>query len=764
MLYLNSSYFLIDGVSLFPDHEDRRKYYFLPMMPHLTMVRDASGKVLPQIQLIEYEGAAGTGGFINFDVNLGVDPDKLTEVAAKLKRQVGLADDPLLMPVQFVDGTVKLFILGTQSPDQAAAAKPPAGAVSATGQPDGPRFVIKIQNAAKPSLFNENQATFSVQLDQYGATVLEKTLQGSNMIPIAVVYSLDFIGLRPAFNVHLHIDWDRVHSYMDEHFTGGFLFFSADVDKAVDKLIEDRVITLNVDTFIPDADQGKDVSSDRSRAIGQVYDMIKDRFFEPTIPPRGGDDSAAGTIEDLRTIGSLVQTHGVGMCSRKELDLTQVDKKTLDVNISERTAVQRTIYPQAHLGGLFDVLKTTGVDVERFIIKVDLDNPWFQRRKLNVTTKANFDADGIASIDVDLSYNGNVKSVTLTKETPQAAVEWSSLVKDGTMVRPVTYSYTVNFRGDVDTTQRPSQLSTPQTTAVGDALDIEPRADLYAITVIPIRADNLPWDRYPNVEVECRYADPANSLKQMASVLLTAQAPETFWTIFIRDRTKRAFEYRLSYALATGGTKVTPWTSTDDGKIDITDPYPAKVTLTVLAAVDWTVASQVLVYLAYPNKENPTAHQNFILNSQSGAQTFLAERQQNGQDTIYYEVRIIGQRGRVWTVPGSVTSDNYLIIQDGMRGHNIVIVKPEPIDFASRHVSEIDVQLRYVDARNSLTAAKSVKLAQASDSQEFAFDYLDPSVVAEYRADIQLDNGQTKSLDWAPVGGSSVTIPLSQLD
>jgi hypothetical protein len=48
--------------------------------------------------------------------------------------------------------------------------------------------------------------------------------------------------------------------------------------------------------------------------------------------------------------------------------------------------------------------------------------------------------------------------------------------------------------------------------------------------------------------------------------------------------------------------------------------------------------------------------------------------------------------------------------------------------------------------------------------QRFAYDYLDGSVTPEFRADIQLDNGQTKSLDWTPTSGTSVTIPLSQLD
>ena len=60
--------------------------------------------------------------------------------------------------------------------------------------------MIKVQNAAKPSLYGDNQASFSVQLDQYGATILEQALQGE-MAPVAVIYSLDFIALRPAFNV-----------------------------------------------------------------------------------------------------------------------------------------------------------------------------------------------------------------------------------------------------------------------------------------------------------------------------------------------------------------------------------------------------------------------------------------------------------------------------------------------------------------------------------------------------------------------------------
>jgi hypothetical protein len=73
------------------------------------------------------------------------------------------------------------------------------------------------------------------------------------------------------------------------------------------------------------------------------------------------------------------------------------------------------------------------------------------------------------------------------------------------------------------------------------------------------------------------------------------------------------------------------------------------------------------------------------------------------------------------------------------------------------------VQVRYNDTRNAITAAKSFKLLAQSDVQRFPYDYLDPSITAEYRADVQLDNGQTKSVDWSPVTNNTVTLGLSQL-
>jgi hypothetical protein len=230
------------------------------------------------------------------------------------------------------------------------------------------------------------------------------------------------------------------------------------------------------------------------------------------------------------------------------------------------------------------------------------------------------------------------------------------------------------------------------------------------------------------------------------------------------DPTKRSFQYQLTYALAAGGTTVSPWTTTNDAKIDIVDPFPTKITLTVLAALDWTQFAEALVFLAYPNKTSPVTQQSFTLNQANPtAPLFEVDRQDPTQNYVYYEARLVRVNGQVWTIPGSVTSDQYLILQDGMKGHQIVTIVPQQVDFAASQIQEIDVSLRYVDPANSLNVAETVSITSATDVRSFAYDYLNDQIPPQYRADIHLTNGQTKSIDWTQISGNAVTIPLNQL-
>src|SRR5438067_13508702 len=96
MLYLNPPYYYIDGVSLLPDHADKLQWYYLPLYPRFS-TNPNTGDL--QLSFIEYRGQAGTGGLLNFDVNVGIDQPVLDAVAAKLQDAAGLDHTPRLAPV-----------------------------------------------------------------------------------------------------------------------------------------------------------------------------------------------------------------------------------------------------------------------------------------------------------------------------------------------------------------------------------------------------------------------------------------------------------------------------------------------------------------------------------------------------------------------------------------------------------------------------------------------------------------------------------------
>ncbi|MER3435375.1 MAG: hypothetical protein C4288_18710 [Leptolyngbya sp. ERB_1_1] len=459
MLYLNPPFHIIEGVSLFCDHADPLQYYYLPLMPKLTTIVDqVTGQQIPQIQLIKYRGKAGNGGFLNFDVNIGIEEVTLEKIRQKLKQIANLSQAPRLAPVPLMDGTVRLLLFGKQTGD--------------TPNPNSsaPQFVLKIDQAAKPSLYGNNQAAFSVALDQYGVTVMEKALQGE-MSPIGIVYSLDYLALRPAYSVKLNVDWDRVQKHLDEHFGVDAVFVSIDIDKAVDELIEKRAIVIEADTFVPEGEDESAVLGRRDQAVNEVREMITDAFFKPSIDPvkeeKDGWDKALYAVDRVSQIATTGGWSSMGSFSYKKLDYTRIDRKSLDVNITERTMVKRSIYPQGHLSGLTRTIAQQGLDLKNFILSVDLDDPWFERRRLAVISRANFEEDSISSINVRLNYGSSPTNVLLESSNARAQAEWASIVNNSVMQRDVSTQYKVTFKG-IDSNERPIAIESTPTNCDGD--------------------------------------------------------------------------------------------------------------------------------------------------------------------------------------------------------------------------------------------------------------------------------------------------------
>jgi hypothetical protein len=768
MLFLKPPFPVINGVALIPDDRDPLYWSCLPLAPKLTMVKDpVTGGPTPQVQLLKFRGMAGDGGFLNFDCNIGIDDDQFADIRAELKRQLRLNSDPHLGLVPFIDGTVKMMLFGQESPTPTApGSKPAAGTGGAASQPaltdpNAPKFVLKIENNAKPSLYGDNQAAFSVQLDQYGVTLLEKALQG-DMSPIGIVYALDYLALRPAFSVHLHVDWDRVQKRLDEEYGIQGFFISAQIDKTVDELIEKRVIQFDVDSFIPDGEDPS-VVSDRDKAVNEVREMITNAFFtssiDPAKPAQDGWDRAAQFLDRLQEgpIGAG------GIFQYKKIDYTRIDKKALEVNMSERTTVRRSIYPQGHLGGLFRILKAQNLDPSRYILEVDLDNPWFQHRRVTAISRADFERDSIGSIDLHVVYGNDARNAILASDNTTAKFEWLSQADGaGGMKRPVSGEYTVRFK-NVESGERPNSITSRPLSTDVENIEIYPR-DLYTVMPVPIvLSETYPFDRFPSVEVGIRYQDAEHGINFDHTYFLAKDKPVPEVRLFLADSAKTQFESRVIHHGADNRTIEWPWTPNDDRQVKISDPFPNARSITVVAAVPWTQVQNVFVDLFHEDKTSGGRQEGSIQFAPTDPtpKSFRVDFTDPKDQRVGFEVTIVFANGRVVQVPRSYTLDRRIIVRGDMVGHRVVRMVPSMIDFAGVGLREVRIESRYTDPAAGLSFAGGGSFARADDIATFEFDYVDPGKQQyEYRTTQAYLNGLAKQTDWQPGSSDDLVVPI----
>lgn len=764
MLYLKPPFHIIEGVAVFADHANERQFYFMPAMPHLTtLVEQVNGVPVevPQIQLLKFRGGAGNGGFLTFEVNLGIPSTKLDDVAIELKRLYRLRDEPILAPVILEGGSVRLIILGHASgPD----------GLPLLDEERQPRFVTKIEHAASPALFGDNQAVFSVELDEEGVQLIENSLVHSELMPVGVVYSLDFHALRPAFTVKVTADWDRVQTHFEESFKAEVLFSSVEIDKVVDKLVEDQVVKIEVDSFLPEGEDAGSWVGRRDQAINDFKDMVLESFFKPSLEPMkeevDGWDRFSDTAERLSTLAVTGGWASVAKFSYVKRDLTRIDQKRVNLTMNERVTVKRSIFPQATLKGLGRALRDANgqIDIGRFIQSVTLDDEWFKKRAVKAHSLVDFDNDQVDSVNLTLTYNNQVRTIRLSKAEAAATREWNSLLSGAAMVRPVDYEYQVSFRG-VDTAERPGLVKSPRMIATGDEINVSPRAeDLYFIDDIQIGADTLPWDRYPQVAVEVRYADERHAIRLAETFLLKKDKAEATWKRFRLDPTLDTYDVRVTFLAADHQDIVRDWTPTNQERLIIRDPHPLKRTVQVAPAVDWRLIAMIFVELRYLDAGNGIDEQQtlafFDTPEDRVPKTFSVNLVDGNQRLVSYTTTFVLKDNRTLHVPPSMTRGSIVVLRSDMAGHRIVTVAAPNVDFAARGIVRIEAQLSYSDADAGLSFGDTFTFANGREEAFFEFDYTAQGR-ASYgcKATIVLANGLVIERDLGSLNSDRVTLP-----
>src|SRR5215472_9232816 len=116
MLLFSSDSFVVNGITVFPDHADPNQFWYLPSPVGLETM---DGSTEPQFLLIMYAPDVATSGiqgvgFLNVTLCLKLSDDNGQAVIGKIRTQFPDIDNPVLSPVSFDEGTVQVVSLDLQ--------------------------------------------------------------------------------------------------------------------------------------------------------------------------------------------------------------------------------------------------------------------------------------------------------------------------------------------------------------------------------------------------------------------------------------------------------------------------------------------------------------------------------------------------------------------------------------------------------------------------------------------------------------------------
>jgi len=307
MLYLDAP-LTIRGITVFRDYNDKSLFYYLPGSPRLTT---EAGQ--PMFQLLMYRdvGTAATGiqggGFLIMTTDLGVSQGVLDEVKQELGAKFGVSAG--LTPVPVKSGTVRITILDSAP-------------VADSGPKRDIRFTENIVANSSPSLYADERAAFTAELSRQGAVLLRSALRGEGATPVVVVYDLQYVGLLPAYNLKITIQFQQSYDYLRTRMQANTLWFKTDIDQEMESLRKSGAIKIEEIVAEPQA-TAEDPAARLARVNALAKELAQWTFFKPALNPGAVLASDRGTLSAYDSTTDLSKITA-GLTSQSKAALTGV--------------------------------------------------------------------------------------------------------------------------------------------------------------------------------------------------------------------------------------------------------------------------------------------------------------------------------------------------------------------------------------------------------------------------------------------------------
>lgn len=721
MLYLDAGLEL-QGLTIYRDYNDRERFYYLPRSPHLTM---EGGQ--PMFQLLIYRrGGGGTvgadervsgGGFLTMTVDLGVPQGTRDAVASELSSRFGV--QAMLLPVPVEGGSVRISALDSTS-----------GATDADANHSGPRFVEKIMASAKPSLYGDERTAFTAELSQEGATLMRAALSGPGATPIVVIYDLQFKGLHPAYECTIKIHFQQSYHYLRNRMQANTLWLRTDIDREMEELRKQGSIEIE------EVKYETEEPSARADRLQKLQDLAKElaqwTFFKPGINPgqvlaqdRGSltaaDPTAAlsaitqgltsrsaaaftgiGATEDVgppRQPGVAVVTGPVGSGAQPnqpprptqptqppqsdtptavELwnrqgrpqaaflmrDLSQEERQEITYHLRQVGTLSRSIAPQGQVRSFGNLAGR--------ILDIDLNDPFFQTVEGTVTTTADLQALGVASMVVRLRY-GVRPDGTLYKDTAEAVlgakddkVRYRFFV-DGQRTPVPEYQVVITYKAGFAIGHDAVTEETPWAPMPARNLDVDPR-QLSIVLRVELVAASVDWTLVKQIQAQVRYQDPAAQIQAATTRIFNPGSTSALVPVRPRDPGKKDVTVDATFFYSDGDSEVFSTTKGGDETFVINQPPDSATVVNLSLADPLRRYDKVVVQLSRAGDGDPQVLRTVTLNAQNPGSSWSFRRKTDADKAFRYQSTGFLRDGSVREQPWLTTQNPLVVLGDKAAG------------------------------------------------------------------------------------------------
>ena len=733
----------VDGLVVFRDDEDIRKFYPLPDQP--VIPRDDRGE--PDFLFLRYindlsETAPGEddgAGFVQFRTALVMSPDRRTRLLDALRAQLvdeqanGRAPfgqpvtstEPLLAAPVWTDGTVNLSTF----------------AVSDTG------LVRAATSNAPVDLTGDLGAMLAIQLDDSGTEVFWTAFdsRAEQHIPISVQFDLGYKA-RVSARMEIHakhavihreiLQWARPYRMMRfpylryvalpdiTTFVGGAQLAALQatvaepirlcvpqqqVRDSISQTISTNTITVKIET--DQASSGEDGAKVEAALLAIATDVLTERvipaMFGGGTRPGAADESAPSATVTLLEVS----------------EDPPAGDSSFDLVLDHAGTVERRIHPN----GPVQVLLGSDEQMARCFRTLRLSDRALAATQIIASTAGvDFVDDGITAVHVFFSYEHTdeadpgkpvVKRQTdglLTK--PEDVVRWRfdlARTADGRHITDYLYKTDVLYSDG-------NQVEGVWRKGTGRSLLVTPAA-MGAIKVDLVLT--APATLVESAEVELRYTPPDGPdgpTPQLRKTLsLTATDNRQSWMQFtgVVPEVAQAvapptYKYRVHYRVR-GVEVVTDWQKTADPLLEIGTPFAKVLTYTLRPQGSFEGVASVSGDVVYTDERNGyTVTEPFELKTLAESHPVMIGVLPGGPETVTWRARLTRTDGSGANLgPGEAGAGTVWVGTDV--DFLAIKVVPDLVDFAG-DVQLALVELTYADPEHDINQTTTFTFSETA--------------------------------------------------